>query len=69
MQIDIGEYIENATKEVIEECEQTITSVAGDYFLNGMDTRSPGNRDIWSTFWHDNPVRQPEATIPTRLPR
>lgn len=32
MQIDIGEYIENATKEVIEECEQVIAAVAGDYF-------------------------------------
>lgn len=32
MQINIEEYIENATKEAIEVCEQTIASVAGDYF-------------------------------------
>ena len=32
MQIDIGEYIENVTKEAIEVCEQTIAAVAGDYF-------------------------------------
>lgn len=32
MQINLEEYIENATDEVIEECEQTIAAVAGDYF-------------------------------------
>lgn len=32
MQINLEEYIENATKEVIEECEQAIAAVAGDYF-------------------------------------
>ena len=32
MEIDISEYIENATEEVIEECEQVIAAVAGDYF-------------------------------------
>lgn len=32
MQINIEEYIENATKEAIEVCEQTIAAVAGDYF-------------------------------------
>lgn len=32
MQINLEEYIENATDEVIEVCEQTIAAVAGDYF-------------------------------------
>lgn len=32
MRIDIDEYIKNATDEVIEECEQAIAAVAGDYF-------------------------------------
>lgn len=32
MQIDLDEYIKNATDEVIEECEQAVASVAGDYF-------------------------------------
>jgi phage gpG-like protein len=32
MQINLEEYIENATDEVIEECEQAIATVAGDYF-------------------------------------
>lgn len=32
MQINIEEYIENVTKEAIEECEQVIAAVAGDYF-------------------------------------
>lgn len=32
MQIDLDEYIKNATDEVIEVCEQTIAAVAGDYF-------------------------------------
>ena len=32
MQINLEEYIKNATDEVIEVCEQTIAAVAGDYF-------------------------------------
>ena len=32
MQIDISEYIKNATNEVIEECKQVVAAVAGDYF-------------------------------------
>lgn len=32
MQINLEEYIENATDEVIEVCEKTIAAVAGDYF-------------------------------------
>lgn len=32
MQINLEEYIENATNEAIKECEQVIAAVAGDYF-------------------------------------
>lgn len=32
MEINLEEYIKNATDEVIEECEQAVASVAGDYF-------------------------------------
>ena len=32
MQINLEEYIKNATDEVVEECEQAVAAVAGDYF-------------------------------------
>ena len=53
MQIDIEEYIENATKEVIEVCEQAVASVAGDYFQKRFVEKE------FSKLFGNNPLKSP----------